>query len=141
MIFRNIEGRLERGILTVDHNSNCSGKLALVELIIPNISDKDKPNNALQIICDQLDSCFDNPDRILKRLYFDKLSVSNRNHFWEAKFLEFKELSSSDNFLTFKIQRLNGHAVKFHRNVSDHRVFLTLAIQNEDDSEKKWALV
>lgn len=141
MIFRSIEARPERGTFVVELNEPCKGRLSLVDIILPCINAKDKPNNAIQILCDQLDSNFDNPDRLLKRLYFNKLTVTNANHFWEAKTLDLKELSSSDRFLTFHIQRLNGHPVKFHRNVSDHRIFLTLAIENSDDEPDKWTCV
>ena len=141
IIFRNLEARLERGVFRVDLNKPCSGRIALVDIILPNINTKDKPHNALQITCDQLDANFDNPDRLLKRIYFNKLVVSNTNHFWEAKILDFKELGSSDKFLTFRLERLTGHPIKFHRNVTDHRVFLTIASEEMDDLSEKWTCV
>lgn len=141
MIFRSVEARLDRGVFQIDLNKACRGKISLVDIILPCINTKDKPNNSIQIICDQIDADFDNPDRLLKRIYFNKLSTSNTNHFWEAKVLDFKELNSSDKFLTFTIQRLNSHPIKFHRNVVDSRVFLTFAIEDLEDQAEKWACI
>ena len=141
MIFRSVEARPERGSFEIELSSPCKGRLSLVDIILPCINVKDKPNNSIQVICDQLDATFENPDRLLKRIYFDKLPVSNQNNFWEAKTLDFKDLGSSDKFLTFHIQRLSGHPIKFHRNVGDHRIFLTFAIENEEHDPEKWTCV
>lgn len=141
MIFQNLEVHLERGTFKVPLNYSCKGKVSLVDIILPCINTKDKPNNSIQISCDQIDATFENPDRLLKRIYFDKLAVTNHCHFWEAKILDFKDLNSSDNFLHFKIERLNGHPIKFHRNVGDHRVFITLAYENFENEHEKWTCV
>ena len=141
MIFRSVEARLKGGSFTVELNNSCEGRISLVDIILPCINVKDKSNNSIQIICDQLDSSFENPERLLKRIYFNKLNISNTSNFWEAKILDFRELNSSDNFLTFHIERLHGHPIKFHRNVGDHRVFLTLAFEERNEKIDTWTCV
>lgn len=141
MIFRSLAVNLNHGKFTVDLKEPCKCRVGLVALILPCINQRDKPNNAIQIICNQIDQTFDNPDRLLKRIYFDKLSISNASNSYEAKLIEFQEINSSERFLEFSIQRLSGYPVKFHRNTTDHRVFITLAIDlMEDDSSSvdKW---
>ena len=144
MIFRTVTVTPKHGKFTIALKEPCKCRIALFDIILPCINQRDKPNNAIQIQCEQIDQTFHNPDRLLKRIYFDRLAVTNSSHFWEAKILEFQEINSSERFLEFTIQRLSGFPVKFHRNTTDHRVFLTFAIELLDDDEDefnndKWA--
>ena len=144
MIFRSVSVSPKQGEFTIELKEPCKCKIALVDIILPCINHKEKPNNAIQIFCDQIDQTFDNPDRLLKRIYFNKLSLTNTSHFWEAKILEFKEINSSDKYLNFTIERFTGYPIKFHRNTTDHRIFLTFAIDIIEEDEKiidKWACV
>ena len=138
MRFLSIEAEVKEGEFRVELNKPCKCYVGLVDLIIPNIKQRNKDNNSIDIFCDQIDSNFDNQKRLLKRLYFESLADGETCNFWEAKIINFQPIDSADRFLIFKIRRtFEGTVPKFHKN--NPKVFLTLALR--DEPERRWACV
>ena len=59
MRFLSREAYLHEGEFRVDLNTLCRCKIGLVDIILPNINQKHKDNNCIDIYCDQIDSNFD----------------------------------------------------------------------------------
>ena len=140
MRFLSREAYLHEGEFRVDLNTLCRCKIGLVDIILPNINQKHKDNNCIDIYCDQIDSNFDNPKRLLKRLYFESVGETQRSNIWEAKIINFQPVDSDDKYLTFKVRRsYEGTIPQFRKHAEKPKIFLTLAIINEPES--RWACV
>ena len=138
MRFISVEANVIDGRFEVDLNKPCKCKIGLVDIIIPNINQRSKDNNSIDIFCEQIDSNFDNPKRLLKRLYFESVGENQTCNIWEAKIINFQPIDSSDRYLNFKIRRtFEGTIPKFHK--SNPRIFLTFALIEE--TAQRWACV
>ena len=138
MNFVKVEAFPIRGRFEIELPEAFIGKIGLLEFSLPCINHREIPNNYVEITCDQLDPTL-NPKRIFKRLFYPRTQVTNQANFWEAKIIEYHDVNTSDKFLSFKIDRLNG-PISFHRNVKDHRIFATIVFVDESEKEK-WTYV
>ena len=133
MKFVSVRGHLRNGQINIQLDRPHRCFVALAEFYLPSIEDRNGRENNVDIYCDQIDSSFDNPNRLLKRLIFNH----NRSHqfynCFEAKWFDFKQLDSQDKFLTLRIKRTNGKAMIFK---SDSEIFLTLVFKT--DTDDKW---
>ena len=121
-------------------NRPIRGEIALVEFHLPNINQKNHPENFIDITCEQLDSTYENPNRLLKRICFDR-SDSHYHHF-TAHILDFQKIDSDDSFLNFKISRANdGHKIRLARGVNDENVFYTIAVKRDDELPEAWTSI
>ena len=135
MRFISIEATVTDGGFVIDLNKPCKCDIGLVDIIIPNINQRNKDNNSIDIYCDQIDSTFDNPKRLLKRLYFESIGENQSCNIWEAKIINFQQIDSSDRYLNFRIRRtFEGTIPKFHK--VDPRIFLTFALRDKKD--ERW---
>ena len=69
MRFLSVEATPRNGEFKIQLNEPCKCNIGLVDIILPNINQRNKDNNCVDIYCDQIDSNFDNPKRLLKRLF------------------------------------------------------------------------
>ena len=138
MNFFNVEAYPIKGRFEIELPEAFIGKIGLLDLSLPCINHREIPNNSVIITCDQLDPTL-NPRRNFKRIFFPKTATTNQTNFWEAKIIEYHDVNTSDKFLSFKIERLNG-PISFHRNVKDHRIFATIVLVDESGKEK-WTFV
>ena len=138
MNFFNVEAYPIKGRFKIELPEAFIGKIGLLDFSLPCINHREIPNNSVIITCDQLDPTL-NPRRNFKRIFFPKTATTNQTNFWEAKIIEYHDVNTSDKFLSFKIERLNG-PISFHRNVKDHRIFATIVMVDESDKEK-WTFV
>ena len=130
MKFMAVRGRLINGEIKVELDRPCKCQIALAEFYIPSIIGKSGYENNIDVYCDQIDSSFDNPNRLLKRLIFNQSRLHKFYNCFEAKWFDFKLLDSQDKFLTLRIRRTNGQVIK-----GDDEIFLTLVFNKDDD---KW---
>ena len=65
-----VSGRatLKNGVFQLELNESCKCEIGLVEFNLPNINQNGHDENSVVITCDQIDSNFDNPGRILKNI-------------------------------------------------------------------------
>ena len=138
MDFFNVEAYPIKGRFEIELPEAFIGKIGLLDFSLPCINHREIPNNSVIITCDQLDPTL-NPRRNFKRIFFPKTATTNQTNFWEAKIIEYHDVNTSDKFLSFKIERLNG-PISFHRNVKDHRIFATIVLVDESHKEK-WTFV
>ena len=140
MRFISVEVHPRDGEFKIQLNEPCKCNIGLVDIILPNINQRNKDNNCIDIFCDQIDSNFDNPKRLLKRLFFESVQEAQTSNIWEAKIINFQPIDSQDKFLTFKIRRTyEGTIPQFRKHYDQPRIFLTLAIDSQPDS--KWTCV
>ena len=130
MKFMAVRGRLVNGEIKVELDRPRKCQIALAEFFIPSIVDKSGYENNIDVFCDQIDSSFDNPNRLLKRLIFNHSRLHKFYNSFEAKWFDFKLLDSQDKFLTLRIRRTNGQVIK-----GDDEIFLTLVFNKDED---KW---
>ena len=104
--------------------------VGLVEIALNNFNTRGFAQNAMRIKCYQIDSTFDNPNRILRTISLNR--TSENLHIWRTNFIKFEKVDSQDKFLTLKINRISGQNLVFHN--ADHRVWLTLAFSTEKSS-------
>ena len=126
------------GSFQIKLNEPCNCLVALADFHIPNINQHGFDENGIEISCDQIDSTFDNPRRILKRLPFNRINKDDHFNSWEAKWLDFKTIDSADTFLDFSIKRLNKQTVRINKSVKDRFIYLTLAFKPINDQNLRW---
>ena len=129
------------GTFQIDIKEQSEMLIALADFHIPNINQHGFDDNGIEISCEQLDSNFDNPRRILKRLPFNRLSKDEHFNSWEAKWFDFKPIDSTDKFLEFSVKRLNKQHVRLNKNVRDKFIYLTLAFKPISDKNLRWNLI
>lgn len=128
------EGHIDDGLLTLELSKPCNCLIGLVDFHLPSINQRSNSENTIDISCDQIDSSFDNPKRLLKRLCFDKVDDTAYYNHWEAKNIEFKRVDSQDKFLTFKVTRTIGRPnIKFVKSIDDPRIYYTIAFKPISD--------
>ena len=149
MIYVPIRGILKDGKLTVSLNKPLkSCHIGLLDFNIPNINEKGVQFNTLDISCDQIDSTFYNPKRILKRLCFDRVDKDDYYSSWKANVIEYHAVDSDDRFLTLNIMRTlptndSSFNITFHEyksQVADHEIIFTLVMKPLSHSER-WACI
>ena len=143
MIFVYDEAKVENGTFTHYLSKPCNCFIGLVEFHLPSINDHESKENFIDITCDQINSTYENPKRLLRRICFERLSNRETYNNWEAIHIDFKRVDSDENFLHFRINRtLNKTPIEFNRSINDRRVFYTLAIKpigaNDDE---RWACI
>ena len=141
MKFINARAEIVKGSFRLDLSEPCNCYIGLVEFHLPNINRRANNENTIDLTCDQIDSTFDNPRRLLKRLCFEKVYEGNYNHF-EARFIDFKRVDSEDKFLTFNISRTIGNKnVNFAKAVDSEMIYYTLAIKPINEASTKWKCI
>ena len=134
MKFISVRGQLKDDKIVVELDRPCRCYIALAEFFIPVIDNKNSVENNVDIYCDQIDSSFLNPNRLLKRLIFNETKPTQTYNRFLANWFDFKLLDSQDKFLTLKIERTNGNQMRFK---NKKEIFLTLAMKSITD-EDRW---
>ena len=135
MKFVNYTVNLNGDTITVPLSGPCKCKVALVEISLAEIQSSTN-DNAIDITCEQIDSTFDNPNRLLQRIAFTSLRPKQYYHTWTARFLQMNTVDSEDKFLSIKIKRTKDSTpLVLGERVRDYQVFFTLAFSDFDESE------
>ena len=117
----------------------CKCRVASVEFNLPNINQQLCDENSVEISCHQIDSTFENPHRILKTICFNRVRGDAHYNQWTTQQLEFHDIDSQDKFLTFQIRRaIGGKTIRFHKSVSEHKIFFTLAFEPIKKECDRW---
>ena len=135
MKFVNYKVRLNGDTITIPLSRPCKCQIGLVEISIAEIQSSTN-DNAIDVKCEQIDSTFENPNRLLQRIAFSSIRPKQYYHTWTARFIQMKTVDSEDRFLTLKINRTSDNSqLVLGDKVRDNGVFLTLAFSNLDDPE------
>lgn len=121
------EAFLVNGSITIPLEKSCRCYIGLVELAIPNFNGKDKHGKyVIDITCDQIDSTFENPDRLLRRVPYKKFYklFGTDPVTWTTQHIKMEKVDSNDKFLTLNFKQ-SDECVTFG---TDKRVLLTLAV-------------
>jgi len=150
MIFVPARGELKNGTITVVLNKPLNScMIGLLDFSIPSINSKRPIQNSIDISCDQIDSTFWNPKRILNRLCFNRVIRFDYYNTWTAPIIEFHQVDSNDKFLTFNITRTIGDPsrpttldIDFENKITNEgfnvEVFFTIAIKPMTVEESRW---
>ena len=134
MIFAEFEVELQNGTFKIELDRPCQCFIGLVEFHLPSINDMDLPDNVVELTCDQIDSTFLNPKRLLKRLVFEQTG-NYYNHF-EAKNIQFQAVDSQDKFLSFQLKRSSkSHRLAFEFSSIG---YITLAFKPFENEDRRW---
>jgi|TARA_B110000977_G_C10915275_1_gene430885 hypothetical protein len=103
-----------------------------------------KDPNFIEISCNQIDSTVENPKRILKNIFFNRVNNTSRDKYlsWSNFNIAFYPLDSCINHLELKITKQNGTpfiAKEFMAN--DPKIILTLALVPIKTKENKWVCI
>ena len=153
MIFVPVRGTLSNGSITVELNKPLNAcMIGLLDYSMPSINDKRALQNSIDITCDQIDSTFWNPKRLLKRLCFNRVIKFDYYNLWTANIIEFHQVDSSDKFLTLNIARtfglgadnsdfgINFEDKKIH-DEDDDDVLLTIAVKPITNESSRWTCI
>ena len=123
--------------ITIPFDHPCKCNVGLVEISLPEINSHEMDfDNAIDITCDQIDSTFDNPERLLRRIPFNKIGQQKYYQTWTARFLQMESVDSQDKFLTIKLKHTkNGKTLTLGSIFEDKQILLTLAFSNVDAAE------
>jgi len=137
--FLTTDATLSDGLFQMELKEPCNCYVGLLEFHLPMINQRANNENTVDITCDQIDSSFDNPKRLLKRLCFDKVDDKDYYNHWEAKTIQFHKVDSTENYLTFRLSRTLGKkSIKFARSIENPQIFYTLAIKPITDKHDSW---
>ena len=101
MKFVNYKASLKNGEnISIELNQACKCSIALVAISISNFNERGLFENMIDIYCDQIDSTFDNPSRLLCRIPFNRLEKDLYYQTWTARHLQLEKVDSEDTFLT-----------------------------------------
>ena len=131
----------EEGIIEIPLLTECKCKIGSASISLPNIN-RTKHSDVYQeieISCDQVDSTFLNPKRLLRKICTEK-NAKFYNHFEFENIYHF-ELDSADHKLTFRIRDQNGPIwipKYFERKSNPQNVTLCLQLQPIDDQNDRW---
>ena len=130
----NYKIRLYEDRITIPLNRPCKCNVALAEISMAEInSPHDMHDNAIDVTCDQINSTFDNPNRLLRRIPFNSLEDGKYYHTWTARFLQMEEVDSEDKFLTLRIKRTcDGENLMLGNIFGDNLILITLAFTKTD---------
>ena len=115
----------------------CRCYIGLVEWHMPCFDSKHYNDNVVDITCEQIDSSFEHPKRLLKRVVSSNVKWQHMTHFM-PKFIDFQLVDSQDRFLTFNISRFDGHKLVFPESKTAH---LVLALRPISDKEERWVYI
>jgi len=133
MKFVNYKVVLKGDTITIPLDRPCKCNIGVAEISIPEISShKGEFDNAIDITCDQIDSSFDNPERLLRRIPFGKIKPKQYYQTWAAEHIHMYTVDSNDKFLTIKIRRTSNQKDLFYPIQEDMQLFLSLAFTNID---------
>lgn len=91
--------------IKVPLNEPFYGYVGLSEIFMPGLADaKNEKIDSVNITCDQVDSTFDNPDRLLRHIPI--LRNQKRLEMWTAQHIHLKKVDSEDKFLTVRLRRV-----------------------------------
>jgi len=121
---------LDDDTIQIPLDEPCNCYVGLVELTLNNFNTRGFTQNSILIKCDQIDSTFDNPNRILRTISLNR--ANETLHIWRTNFIKFVKVDSQDKFLMLKINRVSGQNLVFHN--KDHRVWFTLAFSTQKSS-------
>ena len=111
----------------------CKEYVALVEISIPSFDLRREIDNAVDITCNQIDSTFDNPNRLLRRIPFNLDSKNRYYQNWTTQFLQMNKVDSDDKFLTLYIRRTTSNEnLQFKYSSRENFVYVTLAFSQRD---------
>lgn len=139
-MIRYVSGRAtiipSEGVIKVALSEPCKCFVALAEFHIPNTNQKAHEENFIDITCEQIDSTFLNPKRLLKRICFERIHDHQVYNHFEAKNLDFQLVDSTDKFLTLHVFRTKEpHKLRFVKGHADLTVYYTLAIKPIDEND------
>ena len=140
MIFLDYKTELDsNGQFTIELSDVTEGEIGLVSFSIPNINQRGKVTNCLDISCAEIDQSYENPKRLLKRLVFEELHDKQSINHWESSgLIQFRPISTFNKRLTFKVKRTYEETVpRFHRSVLNNSLLITFALR-PINSETKW---
>ena len=114
--------------------------VALAAIGIPSINQWgiEDNDNGVELFCNQIDSNFNNPKRLMKRILFNRLEKDEHFNSWEAKWFDFQLIDSTDKFLSFELKRLYNQNIKFNKSVKHRSIFLTLAFKPITEKTLRW---
>ena len=149
MIFIPIRGHFQDDKLTFKLNKPFKSCLiGLLDFNLPKIDSKPSVENTVDLTCDQIDSNFLNPKRILKRLCFNRVDKYDYFNKWQANVIEYHYLDSDENFLTFHLTRTivgaSGEGLLSYHNYNgyeQHEVFFTIVIKPINLSADRWLCI
>ena len=133
--------QLKDDCFVLELNEPCKCRIGLVEFNLPNINQQACDGNAIEISCDQLDSTFHNPLRILKTICYNRVRGDAYYNNWAAKNIQFHDVDSSDKFLKFRIKRaVGGKNIRFHKSVNETNptIFFTIAMEPITSENMCW---
>ena len=128
---------LTSGSFTIELDRPCRCYVGLVEWHMPSFDSKHYSDNIVDITCEQIDSSFDNPKRLLKRVVSSNVKWQHMTHY-APKFIDFKLIDSQDRILTFKIKRFSGEELVCPENSTTHVV---LALKKIEEKEDRWLCI
>ena len=131
------------GEIRVQLSEPCKCYVALAEFHIPNTNQKSHDENFIDITCEQIDSTFTNPRRLLKRICFERINDAQIYNHFEARRLDFQLVDSTDKFLTLKIERtIPPRKLRFVRNLNDLTIYYTIALKKIGEKEDdRWIAI
>lgn len=119
--------------ITIQLKEPCKCRIALTAISIPNFNVRGALENAVDIFCDQIDSTFENPHRLLQRIPFNRLEKDEHFNTWTAQHIQLEKVDSDDDFLTLTIKRtINEDNLKFVK-AKDPDIFITLLFMEETE--------
>ena len=109
------------------------GYVGLSEIFIPGLADaKNQKIDSINITCDQIDSTFDNPDRLLRHIPI--LRNQRRLEMWTAHHIHLKKVDSDDKFLTIRLRRISPDTrLSVAANKDAAIIWLTLVFADENE--------
>ena len=131
----------EQGVIEIPLLTECKCKIGLASISLPNVN-RTKQFDVFQdieISCDQVDSTFLNPKRLLRKISTEKTEKFYSN--FEFKNIFYFELDSADHKLTFRIKDQHGPISipkYFERKANPQNVTLCLQLQPIDDQDDRW---
>ena len=131
----------EQGVIEIPLLTECKCKIGLASISLPNVN-RTKQSDVFQeieISCDQVDSTFLNPNRLLRKICTEKNKIFY-NHYEFVNTFYF-ELDSADHKLTFRIKDQHGpisisEYVEIKAN--PRNVTLCFQLQPIDDQNDRW---
>ena len=128
---------LTSGSFTIKLDRPCRCYVGLVEWHMPSFDSNHYSDNIVDITCEQIDSSFDNPKRLLKRVVSSNVKWQHMTHY-APNFIDFKLIDSQDRFLTFKIKRFSGEELVCPESSTTHVV---LAFKKIEEKEDRWLCI
>ena len=139
MRYVNYKLTLYEDTVIIPLNRPCKCNVGLVEISMAEINSTAHDGNAIDITCEQINSTFDNPDRLLRRIPFNRLRKNEYYHTWTAKYVQMKAVDSDDRFLKLKVRRTDDNSsLTLGSLFQDNVIFVTLAF-SDVELAKTWA--